>query len=75
MIDLKVADVTNMQSITNRYVFIVHSNSALRPKAIANYVDKKKGSLGVIHMKSKATCRMNDLQITYDKSRKTVQQQ
>ena len=51
VIDLKVADVTNMQSISNRYV---HSNSSLRPEAIANYVDKKDGGLGVIHVKSKA---------------------
>ena len=52
VIDLKVADVNNIQSISNRYV---HSNSALRPESIANYVDKKNGGLGVIHVKSKAT--------------------
>jgi len=45
-----INDVTNMPS--NRYI---HSNSALRPEAIENYVDKKNGGLGIIYVKSKAT--------------------
>ena len=47
--DLKVTDVVSM---SNKYV---HANSALQPEALANYVDKKDGGLGVIHVKSKAT--------------------
>ena len=52
MIDLKVTDVVSVQSMSNKYV---HANSALRPEALANHVDKKDGGLGVIHVKSKAT--------------------
>ena len=36
----------------NKYV---HTNSAIRPEALVNYVDKKDGGLGIIHVKSKAT--------------------
>ena len=42
VIDLKVSDTMSVQSMCNKYV---HSNSALRPEALANYVDKKDGGL------------------------------
>ena len=49
VIDLKVADVNSIQSMSNRYI---HSNSALRPEAISNYANKWTGGLGTIHVKS-----------------------
>ena len=52
VIDLKVTDVVSVRSMSNKYV---HANSALRPETLANYVDKKDGGLGVIHVKSKTT--------------------